>query len=657
MSLNYVECENFSISLEYYNCLKTINNCIVNYIKEYKSATEEYYQKLNILNKNHKLKIKEVIKEIENKNINFYNLYNFIDSIPKIEDVYIENLGFFIEEIEKEIKKYLNIDSAQLIPKIKVQFDNSKKDIIKKGVEIKKMKKKFIDNMTNTEINIYKYFYLKDENNAKKYKQNKQNKHIITEEIINNNISETKNIENKYKYEVEEGENLENNFKKVAVFSCENIKNASNEIFEKLKQLLLNFLISIKNTFKLLQTEIDARLPDLISFDKSTKISEIMEKKLIKNKKNKPHFELEKYNLKVLNNNNDNNINNKNIINEIKTKITEVEDGYNKAIFIEDEIAFLTIKKIQENFELINLKDINIKDEEEKIATNKLTLKLISNMKNENNTNNEQELKITNFNLNEDEIKLIESLLSKHHNRIIFVRLLNKFRSKGRLLIPEQIHNLFLKIFNMILNTFITEKDIFCVKNIMILSQTYFYKDKGKKIYLSQIISNHEIFKDSNFWEYLFNYYMNKEQLKLSNIEMNNAINDDMDEIKLKDKKDNRKLNNMAFGQIMTLSSNMKDFGLSPEESYKIIKPKIEFYKLEKGSVDVIKSVLGYKDKEGENNNKININDEIKEEKNEDSNRDKINELVVKDSNDLINSENDNKNNEINKEYNIINNI
>ena len=75
----------------------------------------------------------------------------------------------------------------------------------------------------------------------------------------------------------------------------------------------------------------------------------------------------------------------------------------------------------------------------------------------------------------------------------------------------KKTFEIFSKIFYSILDKYEQDKDIFSVKNVIVLSQTYFYKDENdKKEYLQANIIKHPIFKDLNFWETLFNFEMNK---------------------------------------------------------------------------------------------------------------------------------------------------
>ena len=59
--------DSFNIALDYYNSLKNISSCILDYISQYQLITKEYYQKLFSLNKNHKIQIKEIFSGIKSK--------------------------------------------------------------------------------------------------------------------------------------------------------------------------------------------------------------------------------------------------------------------------------------------------------------------------------------------------------------------------------------------------------------------------------------------------------------------------------------------------------------------------------------------------------------------------------------------------------------
>ena len=380
--------------------------------------------------------------------------------------------------------------------------------------------------------------------------------------------------------------------------------------------------MSMKNNMKVPQIEIDSALQDLIKLDNFLNIEQIIEKYYYKDSNFKSLFKVEKYNFQFFNKNKDNkdikeNKENKDIKDKEKGnrkrkmiinkddigKIQEIEDGYERIYFIEDEPTLLTFKKMINNFELVNMNNLNIEIEEEKFQMNNLTIKLLSSSKREKDFDTIESEKL---NITSEDIKTIEFLLENHHNVAIFFQQLNKFRSTGRYIIRKEVYDIFGKIFNKILDgiKLNNDKDIYASKNIIILSQTYYKKNGKEKEYLQNAILNHKLIKNQKFWEELFIFEMNKEIQKISKIEMkNNTINNNSEDLKIEYNKN--KFSKLAFGQIMTLSNNMIEFGLQPKEIYKIMEPKIKYYQLSKDLIISIKSVLGIEEEEKRNDNEI----------------------------------------------------
>ena len=105
---------------------------------------------------------------------------------------------------------------------------------------------------------------------------------------------------------------------------------------------------------------------------------------------------------------------------------------------------------------------------------------------------------------------------------------------------------------------------------------------------------------------------MKKELIKLNKIAQKDVLQKDININDLKEY-EKKKYGNLAFGQLMTLSNNMIDFRLSPEEVYKIIEPKIKFYELSEDLITSIKCVLNINN-EGKQEND-NILEKLKDDK------------------------------------------
>ena len=576
MNLNCFEIENVTLSLEYFNSLKTLSSAFLDYIKQYHFLSVEFHQKLLLLNTTYKDKISEISKKIAKKKLDFSQIFDFINSIPKILDSYIENLLFFTEEINKQINLFDDKNIEQIVLTCETQFKGFKKELKSKVEEIDKIKQNFFNEMEKTEIITYNYYYLQPKYNSnipEKYKD--ENIYNIKEGEMDMKILDTKELENRYKEHINEGRKKENTFLENSKFHCENIKKFSNELMEKIKHLVLNFLMSLKNNFQLPEKEITSFLPKLIKLDKNIKLDKIMEQHFINQKIGTFLFNPEIYKMKIFQRSKKNKENN-DIFNEIEDKIVELEDSIDRTYLILDEISLLTIQKMK-CFQLINIKDLNLEEEKEKIKMNHLTIKLLSNIKKE--YTEKEELNIT-----QNELDLIESLLEKRCNRIVFLHKLNKFRALGNYMITKVLYSIISKYFIKILNFIKKDYDAFPAKNVIVLSQTYYMIEKEEKIYIQEDIKEHEIFKDNKFWENLFIFFMNKEIQKLrKSFDLNEEKSDEKSHY-----------NKLAFGQIMTICNNMLEFGYNKDDIYKFIEPKIKYYNLDEISISSIKCVLGF---------------------------------------------------------------
>ena len=577
MNLNCFEIENVTLSLEYFNSLKTLSSAFLDYIKQYHFLSVEFHQKLLLLNTTYKDKISEISKKIAKKKLDFSQIFDFINSIPKILDSYIENLLFFTEEINKQINLFDDKNIEQIVLTCETQFKGFKKELKNKVEEIDKIKQNFFNEMEKTEIITYNYYYLQPKYNSnipEKYRD--ENIYNIKEGEMDMKILDTKELENRYKEHINEGRKKENTFLENSKFHCENIKKFSNELMEKIKHLVLNFLMSLKNNFQLPEKEITSFLPQLIKLDKNIKLDKIMEQHFINQKIGTFLFNPEIYKMKIFQRSKKNKENN-DIFNEIEDKIVELEDSIDRTYLILDEISLFTIQKMK-CFQLINIKDLNLEEEKEKIKMNHLTIKLLSNIKKEY-TEKEELLNIT-----QNELDLIESLLEKRCNRIVFLHKLNKFRALGNYMVTKVLYSIISKYFIKILNFIKKDYDAFPAKNVIVLSQTYYMIEKEEKIYIQEDIKEHEIFKDNKFWENLFNFFMNKEIQKLrKSFDLNEEKSDEKSHY-----------NKLAFGQIMTICNNMLEFGYNKDDIYKFIEPKIKYYNLDEISISSIKCVLGF---------------------------------------------------------------
>ena len=573
----FPEFENMNISKEYFSFIKDIYNDYTKYIKQYKSVTSDYMKKLEQLQEKY-------------SNINTNVIFSITSIIPRIVKQHIDNTELFVNGIDTTIKLLENAikEKTNIASNYLNKYDESKNNLLKNYKNIDKYKDLYMNSMSNVEDLILKYYNNKNNQDDKNKKEKKDKKEkiknafdlsIITKDQVSSAVLNTKKLEKQYKGSFDLIELSEKTFNKVGEESTEKMKNLSFELIIKLKDIILDFIVLLKNSFKMPLSEIDTVLPKISNFEDNSKYEKFINESYKLNKKvaiaqpqkyklkccHEPHMVNGKYNL--------------------NNHIVVTEDGFGELTFIDDTPTFLTIKMISKHFELIDNANIDIKLEGEKVKCKELTSKLLSFY----------QKPISEFNilLSDEEIDQLNELLDKHHNRVLFLQSLSTFRAKGIFDFPTDIFNLMNDFFCTIINTIVRDKDFHSAKNIIILSQTYYYLDnKKKKIYLQERIKKETLFKTPKFWKEYLEYSIEKEIVKSVKSE---SINGTL--IKENQKESDDMYANMVFAQLVPIADNMIEFGISRKEIREIIKPIIKHYNMSEQSITIIDDVI-HKDSE-----------------------------------------------------------
>ena len=282
--------------------------------------------------------------------------------------------------------------------------------------------------------------------------------------------------------------------------------------------------------------------------------------------------------------------------------ISTLEDGFSQMQYISDSSLFMTIKKIFENFQLIEKSELNLELEEIKFKTQQYILKLEGNMNAypfakhgyQNSKIDEKNITVLykRNDLTKEELSDLTNLMNNHESRIIFLQKLSDYRSRGKFYLDKVDYDILLNYFNLIANKVKENADYHCGEMIIILSQTYFLEivepnqKNYKKKYIQDDLMKNELFRDKDFWEEFLCYAINKEIMKTQRR--------DRKLIENKTSSDN-KLSNVVFSQLLTIIDNMTEFGLEPEKIKEIIEPKIIYYKLNDALKLTINDVLNSK--------------------------------------------------------------
>ena len=596
MSVKCSEVVNYNICLGYYRLISQMFEEEIKYIRNYKVILNDYFKKALNLQVNIGSKLGKPPDEFSNADwLNFGPILKLTQQIPKMIQKQIENIKTFMDDLDKKTKVLDDFlkDKSNIIKRFQLKYDNSNNDLIKKYIDVEKIKISFLNSINKTEDIIGRYYDNKNKLDAAKITSKNENELKILndknkeyESMKKSLISTTKKYEKEYNNIVNKSIKIEDKFLTTINDCINGIKDVSCDLSIKLNEINVLFFTSIKDSFQKPLDIINANL----SNSKNSNEKENMDKTMVNTFNNQSkliHLLPEKYNLKSLDSNKTgkNKNSEENYFNSKKCGFVRFEDGFEDMSYFEDDIAFYTVKEMFSNFELINYNGVDIDIEEEKKMTKNYISKIIANMSNLKENNN---IKV------EEKNNLI-NLLHKHHNRIILLHKLNDYRAQCQYEIKESDYNILGELFFLLINQSKSENDFHCIEMVIILSKTYYILKDTKKIYLQNLIIDNSKFKTKEFWEELLLYSISKEVAR-SNKETDN---------KLKTKNEN-----IIFSQLLSSIDNMFDFGLDDNLIKEIIEPKIEYYKISDNLKDTINDVIVSKikaknDKKNENNKNI----------------------------------------------------
>jgi hypothetical protein len=588
----------------------------VKYILEYKSILNDYFKKSLNLQLNIGTKLGIPPDEYKNaKWLDYSPIINLTQQIPKIIQKQIENNKNFMDEIEKNIKHIDNFlkEKGKLIKKYEEKYNDVNEVLIKKYIEVEKYKIPFLNSISKSEDIISKFYEnkksLEDNKNSDKKEElnlliDKNKEYELQKKTI---IKETKKLESEYLDVVKNSGKYEDKFLKQINESISGIKDVCLEITDKIKDIVIIFSESLRDSFKSPLDVIDKNIKELTS----NNIKENMGKAMIKTFNNEQKFSNiipVKYELRSLiivenyesrfsfdskgskGSKGKKSKKKKKENDEDNKGMVRFEDGFEEMTYFEDDCTLYTAQEIFNNFNLIVTNGLNIKLELDKNTTKNIISKILSNMQNykpgEINSINK---------VSDEEINQLKNLLKDHSNRVIFLHKLNDYRSLCLYELQDEYYKLFGDIFNYIIDVSVKENDYHCVEMVIILSKTYYIlMDKKNKIYIQNLILNNECFKSKNFWEELLVYSISKEVVQ--SVKRDNIPREDEKKIKTKN-------DNIIFSQLLSIIDNMFDFGVDGNLVKEIIEPKIQFYKvddkLSKTINDVMNSKSNPKNKKG----------------------------------------------------------
>ena len=600
--MNSISSDNETINIpdNYFEFSKQIYEYLSKYLKSYKTETSEYLKKLIKIQEKYISKLKGIeelkkIKNIDSDNITFLStkIYNAIKVQVSELQLFLKGTDDIIKSFEKTIK------DKSLISVSLNEYDDTYNSLQKKYKEVEKAKNIFFEHASKTEDLICKFY------NQPNINPNNKDFIIInsvTKSQIDNSIKNTKKYENEYSNLIKSAKYIEDKL----IESIDNhnnnmIKNTC-ELLTNMKDNIINFLLMLENSFKVPLGEIDTYLPELLNLNEYKKIEEIINSSYKKTEAFK-RMDVEKYNIKIIPDNNDKNLNDEDFI-----------------YIIEDKEILNTVKMMEENFDLIvknSISEINLPEKlrcrlliYKLLSFTKKVKKLIKDLENQEKgieINDNINIEITeDYSITKEEIDELFKLLEKGDNRMIFLRKFNNFRRFGTLEIPPREFHIICDIMNMIIKYVKGDKNLEAQISVVILSETYYKIENQEKIYILNYIKHNQIFHEKDFWFDFINKSILKEvQRNLKNDLIKNS-DKDIENAKRK------KFENLIFAQILPIIKTMTEFGLEETIICDILESLVMYYQLTETSKNMLLAMVNV----NLINNEKGANNDIKDKEN-----------------------------------------
>ena len=590
--------DSFDLSKDYYYFIRDTINDYTKYIKQYKLVNIGLSKKLSQFQEKfgQNLLDKEKLKN-KYKNFDIKSIYEITSIVPNIVQQLINNFNFVANALDPIIESLDNIFNEKINMEYKLEYESIKNNLNKSYKNIEKNKNIFFNKMNYVEDTIYKYYTNKNKNNQNNIdEKNNKNENLITTEQLNTVINDGKKLEAQYLSCFDTILDLENSFDEISKKLKLNYSKYSLDLTKKFRKIISDISLILKNNFSEPLNETALMLEKINDFDQKVNIEKIIydsfriNKLIVKQKPKKYKIKIFKDSIKIKGNKNP------------KSHINYLEDGLDELTYFEDYPSLNTVNYLYNYFNLVE-KDfkLDLKIELEKLQTKNISQQILLYIKKDKN-----EIKDTgNILISKDEIKKLKELLNAHHNRVIFLQDLNTFRAKGAYGIPKDIFDLWNDLFTLMTNTIARDKDFHTAKNLIILSQTYYYlTEENYKYYMFEILKKNDIFRNYKFWEAYIYFSIDNEIIKtIKNDKRNGTL------IKKNQKESDDLYGRIVFAQLVSMADNMINFNFDMKKLKELIKPIIKHYNLNEESITIIDDIIH------KNNlrKSILLNDEIKQ--------------------------------------------
>ena len=517
-------------------------NFNISQLKNEKKLLKLYFQNIQLFMnaiEDHNKLLKKIIMEID-KYSPMDHIFNYMKKFEIIIKLHFSYLNNFLEK-SRNIIEHLktSIDSnISIISQFLTDIQETSENIKLKSDFFNKQNQFILTSFSQLENSVIEDYYKIDKKN-----------NLNTEQLIN----DCHKYENDFSVLSNGINSMINGYKDKYNLNMQKIKTNMIELSEKAKTDIINIIEIFKNEFNNISISSNEEIQNLQNFDINNKELEPKLSKYL-------NYHIEEDELKDLLHPTKYKINLIDMVNKGNHKIkgTNIQptkqDLYN-IVELFYSYDFNMIDKTQYDMNIEKNK-IEIIKKTEKL----LGMDLIKNIKTDIEIFPEDE--INNF---------IEFLFSKEDYLLEFLLCLNFFRTLGNLEFSEEQFNIIKIVFCRASDYLSEHKNKNLYYHLIILSQTYYKLNNGKKYFLQEEIKNKEFFLNNEFWIEFIEEMINKELIKFEN-QMQNSTKSEEEKSKRKEE--------VISAYILSLFPSFNNFNLKKESIDSILLAIVDKYNL-----------------------------------------------------------------------------
>ena len=517
-------------------------NFNISQLKNDKKLLKLYFQNIQLFMnaiEDHNKLLKKIIMEID-KYSPMDHIFNYMKKFEIIIKLHFSYFNNFLEKSRNQIEHLkTSIDSnISIISQFLTDIQETSENIKLKSDFFNKQNQFILTSFSQLENSVIEDYYKIDKKN-----------NLNTEQLIN----DCHKYENDFSVLSNGINSMINGYKDKYNLNMQKIKTNMIELSEKAKTDIINIIEIFKNEFNNISISSNEEIQNLQNFDINNKELEPKLSKYL-------NYHIEEDELKDL-------------LHPTKYKINLIDmvnKGNHKIKGTNIQPTKLDLYNIVElfysyDFNMIDKTQYDMNIEKNKIEIIKKTEKLlgmdlIKNIKTDIEIFPEDEM--NNF---------IDFLFSKEDYLLEFLLCLNFFRTLGNLEFSEEQFNIIKIVFCRASDYLSEHKNKNLYYHLIILSQTYYKLNNGKKYFLQEEIKNKEFFLNNEFWIEFIEEMINKELIKFEN-QMQNSTKSEEEKSKRKEE--------VISAYILSLFPSFNNFNLKKESIDSILLAIVDKYNL-----------------------------------------------------------------------------